>query len=167
MSRESFTVTPTGVGRRDFSQSAEYSVAPIIRSHQSRQVWTEFETLITYPYPFTARAYILAFIDGSGNVLNYVPADVGYQIYDIHVGGDSNSLTVCSLAKYAWPTLAFIESVVGIYGYGEVIIEFTKGHKCESGVVYVVQAGQWSEKPTYTISFTAHGIADEIVVGGA
>lgn len=167
MSRESFTVTPTSVGRRDWSQSAEYSVAPIIRSHQRRHVWTDRDTLVTLPYPFLAQAYILAFLDGSGNTVNYVPDDVGYQIYDIYVGGNRNSLTICSLAKYTWPTYAYIESVVGVYGYGKAIVDFTKGHKCESGVVYIILAGQWSERPTYTISFTAHGMADEIVIGGA
>jgi len=167
MSRERFTITPTGVGRRDYSQSAEYSVAPIIRSPQRRHVWTDRETLTTLPYPYISKAYILAFIDGSGNVVNYVPDDVGYQIYDIHVGGNRNSLTSCSLGKYAWPTYAYIESVVGIYGYGEAVVEFTKGHKCEPGVVYIVLAGQWSEKPTYTISYTVLGMADEIIFGGA
>ena len=167
MSRESFTVTPTGVGRRDHSQSAEYSVSPIIRSHQRRNIWTGIDTLITLPYPYRAIAYLLAFLDGSGNAVNYVPDDVGYQIYDIYVGGDRNALTECILAKYAWPTYAYIESVVHVYGYGEAKVEFTKGHKCESGVVYIIWATQWSERPTYTITHTVHGIADEIVVGGA
>lgn len=37
--REVFTVTPTGVGRRDYSQDVQFSVEPTIRSMQERYVF--------------------------------------------------------------------------------------------------------------------------------
>jgi hypothetical protein len=44
--RRTFPVTATGVGRKDYSANVEYSVMPLIRSWQSKYVYSE---LITVP----------------------------------------------------------------------------------------------------------------------
>lgn len=43
---ETFTVTPTGVGRPDYSQNVEYSVEPIVRSMQTPYVHEDVYALL-------------------------------------------------------------------------------------------------------------------------
>jgi len=42
---ETFTVTKTGVGRRDYSQEVQFSTEPIVRSYQNSYVHDEVYTL--------------------------------------------------------------------------------------------------------------------------
>ena len=82
MSRTAFTVTPEGVGRKDYSQSIELAVESAIRSHQERSIWIAElidEPIVTYP---TVILTTLPFSDLAGNILGYVPSDVKYIIYD-------------------------------------------------------------------------------------
>lgn len=158
------TIVTVEVGRADYSQSVEYSTEPIIRSHLERRTWSSYVTFPTLPYPI-AYGILLPFEDREGNVLYYVPEDVEYMIYDVLVGGDYNALTIAGLRKLSWPDLAFIETVAEVYGYGKSSIPLTKGHECEAGTVYLVLATQWSEKASFNISYTVHGMADVVVRG--
>lgn len=162
--RKTFNIATVGIGRADYSQNVEYSTEPLIRSHLWRRVWSAYVAFPTLPYP-NVYGIILPFEDREGNVLYYAPEDVEYMIYDILIGGDYNALTIAGLQKLRWPDFALIETVAEVYGYGESSVSLTKGHKCEPGVVYVALANQWSEKPFFDISFTAHGMADLVIRG--
>lgn len=176
--RRTFAVVPTGVARADWSQSIELSVQPEVRSHQYRYNWTveslpfdypdPDEVLDTYPFP-EYHAVLLVFQDRAGNVLEYVPSDVKYLIYDIWVTGDYNALTMATLEKFSYPLVltdpdaAFIETVAKVFGYGKAEIHLSKGHLCEAGIAYMVPWTQWSEKEKFRASFIVHAYSDVIV----
>lgn len=157
--KRTFTVTPTGVGRKDYSQNVEVSVEPVIRSHLSRINWWAEWPYWTPPYPYTWDL-ILPFFNKAGAVLDYVPEDIIYHIYDIYLYGKYNALTPAILRKYSYPDYIFLEEVAAIYGYGGAHLWISRGYKCEVGRVYTVSGTQWSEKPTFTIDLLVHGMTD-------
>lgn len=163
MSRRTFTVTPDGVGRRDFSQSVELAVQEAIRSHQERFIWiAELTGEATVPYP-TSNLAPLFFLDLAGNLLEYVPDDVKYLIYDIVTTGDYHSLIMTSLEKLTHPGGVYIDTVGEVYGYGKAEIHLANGHLCEPGVMYAVNITQWSELAAYNAYIKAHGVSDVII----
>jgi len=168
MSRRSFTVTPDGIGRPDFSQNIELAVESEIRSHQYRYNWTVEATLFTYDFPDTYFV-LLQFQDEAGNVINYVPSDVKYLIQDLFMSGDYNALTIAALEKYSYPLVltdpnaAYLETIAMVFGYGSAKIVLTKGHVCEPGRAYLVSLNQWSELDEFTASFIVHAYTDLMV----
>lgn len=175
MSRRSFTVSPTGVARADYSQSIELSVEPEIRSHQYRYNWTaeslpfdDPDALDTLDFPDT-HFVLLEFQDKAGNLLEYVPADVKYLIHNLYVSGDYNALTIAALEKYSYPLVltdpnaAYLETIAMIFGYGSAKIPISEGHTCEPGIAYMVSLNQWSEKETFRASFIVHAYTDLVL----
>lgn len=173
--RRAFTVDPTGVGRRDWSQNIERSVQPEVRSHQYRYNWAVESAAIgtpdaldTYAFPDT-HFVLLEFQGESGNVLEYVPSDVKYLIYDLYMSGDYNALTIAALEKYSYPLVltdpnaAYLETVAMIFGYGSAKIKLTEGHHCEPGRAYMVSLNQWSELDAFRASFIVHAYTDLMV----
>jgi len=162
VSKKIFTIPTVGVGRADYSQNIELAVEPQIRSHLYRYNWTVETTLDTLTFP-EAHVVLLRFEDKAGNLLDYVPSDIKYLIYDIMVSGNYNALTLGALYKYSYPALAYLETVAEIFGYGRAEIKFTRGHRCEPGRVYAVALNQWSEKAQFTGSFVVHALSDVVV----
>ena len=166
--RRTFSVVPTGVGRKDWSQNVEQTVEPQVRSHMYRYNWTTETTYEASDYPGewgfpNARIVLLQFQDLAGNVLNYVPSDVKYLMYDAIVSGDYNALTLGAIYKYTYPGLVYLETILEVFGYGNVPIGLAKGHVFEAGRVYLISLQQWSEKDEYTASFIVHAYTDLIV----
>jgi len=163
MSRTVFTVPPKGVGRKDYSQSIELTVEPTIRSHQERFIWiAELIDEPTKTYPDSNLALIY-FRDLNGNLLEYVPDDVKYLLYDIVTTGDYHSLIMTSLEKLTYPGEVYIESVGEVHGYGKAELHLSNGHLCEPGVMYGVNITQWSEKANYNAYIKTHGVSDVII----
>jgi len=173
--RRSFTVVPTGVGRRDWSQSIELAVQPEVRSHQYRYNWAVESAAIgtpnaldTYAFP-NSHFVLLEFQDRAENVLEYVPSDVKYLIYDTFMSGDYNALTIAALEKYSYPLVltdpnaAYLETIAMIFGYGSAKIKLTEGHLCEPGRAYMVSLNQWSEMDEFRASFVVHAYTDLMV----
>lgn len=156
------TLTPVGVGRKDYSLNAEFATEALIRSHLERVTWSSEWTYWTPPYPLLYGG-ILQFMDAEDNILPYVPSDLKHIIYDIVTVGEYHSLIAAMLQKFSWPDLNFMETVGGVYGYGRAELHLTKGHVCESGRVYIVAMTQWSEKPTFTVSCNIYGITDRVI----
>lgn len=146
----------------DWSQNVEQSVEPQVRSHMYRYNWTVEATLATYAYP-DAHIVLLQFQDRAGNVLNYVPSDVKYLMYDAVVSGDYNALTLGALYKYSYPDLVYVETILEVFGYGNVPIGLARGHVFEVGRSYFISLNQWSEKATFNGSFIVHAYTDEMV----
>jgi len=162
MSRAAFTVPSEGVGRKDYSQSIELAVEPGIRSHQERSIWISElidEPTVTFP---TLVQTDLGFSDLAGNILDYVPDDVKYLLYDIVATGDYHTLITAALHKYTRDG-AYIETVGSVYGYGRAELRLTNGHLCEPGVTYWVDIVQWSEKATFNVYSKVHGVSDVIM----
>ena len=157
-----FKVVPTGVGRKDWSQNVELSVEPEIRSHMYRYNWAVEATLGTYAYPNT-HVVLLQFQDRAGNLLNYVPSDIKYLMYDAVVSGDYKALTLGALYKYSYPDLTYLETILEIFGYGYVPISLARGHVFEAGRMYMISLNQWSEKATFNGSLIVHAYTDEVV----
>lgn len=169
MSERSFSVTPIGVGRKDYSQSIEMAVEPEIRSHLYRYNWAvesapvgDPDALVTYPWPDLHRVQ-LYFMDRAGNLIGYVPSDVKYLIYNIFTSGNYNALTIAALYKYTYPDDVYVETVTEVFGYGDAKVPIARGHECEPGVAYWVSLHQWSEKEEFQGSFTIHSMTDVIV----
>lgn len=168
MSRRAFTVVPTGVGRSDWSQNVELAVQAEVRSHQYRYNWAVEAELDTYAFPDT-HFVLLEFQDEAGNILNYVPSDVKYLIYDLFMSGNYGALTIAALEKYSYPLVltdpnaAYLETIAMIFGYGSAKIKITEGHLAEPGRAYMVTLNQWSEQATFTASFVVHAYTDLMV----
>ena len=163
MSRRTFTVTPDGVGRRDFSLSVELAVEESIRSHQERSIWiAELIDEPTVAYP-TVILTTLPFSDLAGNILDYVPDDVKYLLYDIVTTGDFNALTAVTLQTFTYPDEVYIETIAEAYGYGRATLRLTRGHSCEPGLIYAIAITQWCEKATFNAYAKAHGVSDVIM----
>jgi len=162
MSRSAFTVPPEGVGRKDYSQNISLSVEPAIRSHQERSIWiSEVIDEPTVAYPTLVQTD-LGFSDLAGNILDYVPDDVKYLLYDIVTTGDFNALIAVGLHKFTRGGV-YIETVGARYGFGRAELHLTNGHLCEPGVVYWVDIVQWSEKATFNAYSKVHGVSDVIM----
>ena len=163
MSRTAFTIPPEGVGRKDYSQSIELAVESAIRSHQERSIWiAELLDEPTETYP-TIILTTLPFSDLAGNILDYVPLDVKYLIYDVVTTGDYHTLTATSLQKFTYPDEVYIETIAENYGYGRAELHFKDGHICEPGVIYAIAITQWSEKATFNAYAKAHGMSDRVI----
>lgn len=160
--RRSFTVVPTGVGRSDWSQNVELAVESQVRSHMYRYNWTVESTLDTYDYP-NAHIVLLHFQDRAGNLLNYVPSDMKYLMYDAVVSGNYNALTLGALYKYSYPSLVYLETILEVFGYGNVPIALERGHVFEVGRAYFISLNQWSEKDDFNASFIVHSYTDVMV----
>lgn len=163
MSRAAFTIPPEGVGRKDYSQSIELAVEPAIRSHQERSIWIAElidEPIVTYP---TVILTTLPFSDLAGNILDYVPDDVKYLLYDIVTTGDYNALTAVTLQTFTYPGEVYVETIAESYGYGRAELRLTNGHLCEPGLIYAIAITQWSEKATFNAYAKAYGVSDVII----
>ena len=164
--RRTFSVVPTGVGRKDWSQNVEQTVEPQIRSHMYRYNWAIETTYEASDFPGEwdfphSRIVLLRFEDRAGNLLNYVPYDMKYLMYNAVVSGDFNSLTLGAL--YSTRGLVELETIFEIFGYGKVPIALARGHVFEAGRSYWISLQQWSEKDEYTASFIVHAYTDEMV----
>lgn len=156
------TLTPIGVGRKDYSLNAEFATEAIMRSHLERFAYSAELTYWTPPYPL-AYGGILQFSDAANNIILYAPNDLKNIIYDMVTVGEYHSLIVASLQKFSWPDFNFVGTVGEVYGYGRAELRLTKGHVCEPGRVYVVAMTQWSEKPTFTVSCSVYGMTDRVI----
>jgi len=110
ISRKTFTVTPTGVGRPDYSQNVELSVEPEIRSWQEE--YQHFEeiavaagTSVTTEIPITAQTVVI--------------------VYDFFLSVPRNVLLHMDLEFYtaagAWAT------IIEDSGYQNVPIHYSRG----------------------------------------
>ncbi len=137
------------------------SVEPIIRSHQTRVAWFARFTFATFVWGVNIHGGIITFADLDLNILYYAPQEPKHTAYDLQVVGGSDALTEGRLMKFtAYPNLAFVEDVCRIFGYGEVKALFKKGYVFDPGYTYIIAYDQWTDKPTFDISFAMTGVVD-------
>ena len=93
--QESFAISVTGVGRKDYSQQVEYSVEPIVRSYQNAYVFDEVYAVQagqtrTIDVNIPADTVVLLY-----DFLASIPSNrlIGFQVLAIDVaGGLANSI---------------------------------------------------------------------------
>ena len=86
ISRRTFTVTPTGVGRKDYSQNVEESVEPEIRSYQAE--YNHFEEIV-----LAAGATVQTEID--------ITAQTVIMMYDFWLSTPSNEMLHLKVEFYS------------------------------------------------------------------
>jgi len=140
--RSSFTVTPTGVGRKDYSQDVQVSVEPIIRSYQNKYN----SGLIEIDVP------------ANGSEQQEIEFETGYVyiLYDFFLSIPSNRLVRMIVHFYTaedtwWP-------VVNQYGYQQVKAQLLKGFPMARK--YRVTVYNYCPDDQ-TALFSAHGIRTE------
>jgi len=139
--RETFTVTPTGVGRRDFSQNVELAVEPQIRSWQEE--YQHFEEI-----DVEAGASVTTVIE--------ITAQTVVLVYDFYLSAPRNVLLHMKLefltAAGTWALL--IEDS----GYQIIPINYARGFPLFRR--YRVEITNYSEEDV-TCRFSAHGTETE------
>jgi hypothetical protein len=159
------SVVSLGVGRKDYSLLVERSVSPIMRSHQTRSIWTAYATMDTVAYP-NAYGATLGFWVGD-TLVDYVLAQedgkpVRYVLHDIEVSGNRDAATVAGLYKFSYPDYSFVEAICQVFGQRSASVHLAKGHVMEPGRVYYVVYAQYSEFSDFTYSLTVTAIKDRI-----
>lgn len=158
--RVSTVVSPTGVGRKDYSQSVEFSVETALRSLQERFFYSYSYTslpLLVFPSVYETRLQFL--IDGA---LQYeAPSQKPWMFYLVEATTKTNNLCVVTFNRYA--TLAdfnsgtITEHLGTAFGYLQAKLEFTKGIPTKVGSLYSVQLGVFSGVD-FDIDVVVHGI---------
>lgn len=135
--QQTFTVTATGVGRKDYSQQVEYSVEPVVRSYQDSYVLDEVYTVdasssrtITVDIPVSTVVLLYDFLAScTANRL------IGFQVSAV----DSAGLTSSIFSKYGYQKVEHHHSR-GAPVLASVQIVLTNG--CASSVdIYVTLVG--------------------------
>ena len=107
--RKSFTVVPTGIGRRDFSQNVEQSVEPLVESWQSDYLYNV--------------ALLLPGFSASIHEIDITEETV-VMIYDLFLSVALNVLLILHVEAYVdgvWTHMAYMES------YQTVKIHLSRG----------------------------------------
>jgi hypothetical protein len=166
MSRETFTVSPTGVGRKDWSQDVQVQVEPLVRGHQQRDSWSA-----RYLLPYPGEWYgVLTFIDENNDDILYVPDTPKYVLYDFSVEASQNILVSCGLAKIEkietlTDPVNIIEWLFRVYGYGKQSVNISRGYVCEPGYTYLTDLNACTEQPYYYLTTNTFGLDDTLVSG--
>lgn len=168
--RRSFSVIAAGVGRKDWSQNAEYKTEELIRSHQVRISWN-YRYLI-YGVPYGER--YIGLLEPSTPQAGRPPWFFGDVLYN----GVATYISECVLSTLTQNLVYVtveefddynqvfgpsIKTYGGAWGYGNVEIKFTK--PIEWAVGKLMGIGMAVIDPTwpivyYDISLT--GIVDQV-----
>lgn len=112
-----------GRGRKDYSSNVEYSVIPVVRSHQTREQFTSYWDLRPYWYMTIENEPYY------GCLTLYNPLgepDKNYVVYDATLSYDTNVLIKAYFMLINTET--WVGKILQIkYGYGRVSFRFPKG----------------------------------------
>lgn len=105
-----FSVTATGVGRKDYSQQVEYSVEPIVRSYQASYVLDEVYS-----------------VDGASSrtIDVTIPTDAVVLLYDFNASQLANN--VMNLQVFAIDSAGTASSIFSKYGTQRVEHHHSRG----------------------------------------
>lgn len=108
--QQTFPVTATGVGRKDYSQQVEYSVEPVVRSYQSSYVLDEVYTVSA----------------SSTRTINVaIPISTVVLLYDFLASCTANRLL--GFQVYALDTTGLVSSIFSKHGYQKVEHHHSRG----------------------------------------
>ncbi len=139
--RKSFTVVPTGIGRRDFSQNIEQSVEPLIES------WQE-------DYLYNVALGVPAFSAATHEI--DITEKTVVMIYDLFLSVALNALLVLHVEAYVdgvWTHMAYMES------YQTVKIHLSRGFPIFDK--YRITITNYSTTLALTCFFSSHGIVTD------
>jgi hypothetical protein len=167
MQLETFVVPATGIGRRDYSQAVEFASQATMRGHQLRgAVIMDSVVLPTVPWPW-CYATPIAFFDAEG-ILRPTPT-IPEHFQSIIVTTQRQALVLAGLYRFRTYNDIVIwnpdEWYGDMFGYGRAELLYTSGIKTELGKYYAIALAEWSEEPTFTVSFTFSSLQEEMVYG--
>lgn len=160
LKRRSFSATPTGVGRKDYSQNVEYSVEREIRSLQERFFYSyRFDALSAVTFPDVYESQLQFLIDGV--LYDEAPTIEPWMFYLINVTSDRNALCVVTFNRYAskadYDTGTIAENLGTAFGYQEAKLELTKGIVTQAGSVYSIQYADFCAT-NFNMDVVIHGL---------
>lgn len=145
--RVSTVVSPTGIGRKDYSQNIEFSVEKAIRSLQQRFFYSyNYAGLPALVFPNVYETRLQFLVDG---VLQFTaPSTMPWMLYLVEVTTNTNSLCVVTLNRYstlqAYLDGNITEHLGTVFGFVEAKMDFTKGIPTVGGSIYSLQIGEFS-----------------------
>lgn len=160
LNRREFSVTPSGVARKDYSQNVEYSVEKEIRSLQERFFYSySYTDLATVAFPDVYES-LLQFLVG-GVLQNEAPSQNPWMFYLVEATTNTNNLIVATLNRY----LSYQDYLAGTvydflgtaFGFVEAKLEFTKGIPTVAGSLYSVQYAVFSGAD-FDLDLVIHGL---------
>lgn len=158
--RTTSRTTIVGVGRKDYSQSIEYSVENAIRSLQERFFYSNsYTALDALAYPDVYEVP-LQFLVGD-TLQNTAPTNKPWMFYLVEATTNTNNLAIIAFNRYSSYNdylLGNITEYLGSnLGYVEAKVEYTKGVATIPGSVYSIQFGVFSGNP-FDIEIVLHGL---------
>lgn len=109
--QQTFAVTPTGIGRKDYSQQIEQSVEPIVRSYQQSYILDEV---------YVVDALSTRTIDVD------IPLDTVVLLYDF-LASQVDAADVLGLQVYAIDTTGVASSIFSKFGVQQVEHHHSRG----------------------------------------
>jgi len=159
MSKQTMILTPTGVGRKDYSEDIQYSVEQQIRSLQQRFFYSvKYINLTGLVYPNVYEAPLSFLVD---SILQNTAPKKPYLFYLVEVSSERNALVVVAFNRYA----SYADYLAGIvaehlgtvFGYGVAKLSLTKGLPTLEGSVYTVQFAELCGL-NFNMDVTLHGL---------
>jgi hypothetical protein len=159
-SKQTTLSTPTGVGRKDYSQNVEYSVEKELRSLQERFFYSyRFAGLSPVVFPNVYES-LLQFLVGSS--LQYeAPSGTPWMFYLAEATTNRLALCVMTFNRYASYQdflLGNIAERLGTsFGLVDAKLEFTKGVKTVPGSLYSIQYADFNPG-AFDMDIIVHGL---------
>lgn len=162
-----FLVPAKGVGRRDYTSGVEYATQATYHGFQHRVSW--FDTFLevpTIPYPefYSANIY---FFDEYLDIVDVAPR-FPYHFFEILATTERHALL--GVGFYRFASLADfdiwnVEKWYGtLFGYGQVLLNFSHGIKTEQGKVYAVSFAEYSAEPDFNIHWDINSVEETAIL---
>lgn len=158
--KQSMTITPTGVGRKDWTQQVEVSVEQQLRSLQQRFFYSVHYTGlagVVFPNVYESPLSFLV----NGVLQNTAPTTRPWMFYLCEVSTDKNCLCVIAFNRYNsysdYLAGNVAEHLGTAYGYGSAKLIFTKGIPTTPGSVYTIQYAELCGV-VFNMDVTIHGL---------
>jgi len=170
--RQTLVVTPTGVGRRDYSQDIQVAVEPLVssRSHQARLAYSARLLIPTPVWGGDGWSITYGFYDEDFVLRAYVPDAPKVMLYDFYSKASQNALLELGMAKVQkmeteYDPVVVLEEIFKAYGYGEVSYRISKGLIPEPGYSYIEYLNCYTTEDYYYLTINTFGISDTLIRG--
>lgn len=166
--KKPFPVKARGIGRRDYTESIQYSTAPFTTPSLMQQGFVALGTFVVpvsiFPVAW-ASAFPLPQEDGS---FGFLASSINAHFSEVDVSIRSNHLVTCALVRYN----SIADYLAGniaewspeIFGYGHATLKFQKGIPTQEGSLYAIRFGGWPETATVEITIGASGIVSDLTL---
>jgi len=151
--KRTYSTTPKGVGRKDYSLAVEMAVNPVISSWQRRYQWYLETDLPAYPSAAVGAVFVFRAPDGTSTI---VAPETPVYIYDVFFSITRHALAYIDLRSYL-PDLTDMQPIAEDEGYGRVHLKFERGLRVVPGRIYIAALLDCSGKPGHGV-LSAFGV---------